>query len=136
MAVVQVNVSWALIVRVKLCDLVRAGVELSVTVAATLKVPLAVGVPVIAPLLLIDSPAGRPVAVKVRGAVPPLARTVELYGTCRVPAGSVVVVIVTPATTVIVAVPLAIPARLEVAVIFAAPTAAACTGTVTDVWLC
>ena len=48
----------------------------SLTVAVTLEVPAAVGVPVIKPDGLIDSPAGSPLAVNVIGAVP-VARLVK-----------------------------------------------------------
>jgi hypothetical protein len=41
------------------------GVDESVTVIVALLVPAAVGVPEITPAALIESPAGRPVAVKV-----------------------------------------------------------------------
>lgn len=47
-------------------------------VRATEKVPDAVGVPLIAPAELIESPAGRPVAVHVAVPVPPVAATVAL----------------------------------------------------------
>jgi hypothetical protein len=50
----------------------------AVAVRATEKVPDAVGVPVIAPAELIESPAGRPVAVHVAVPVPPVAATVAL----------------------------------------------------------
>ena len=50
----------------------------AVAVKATEKVPDALGVPVIAPAELIESPAGRPVAVHVAVPVPPVAATVAL----------------------------------------------------------
>jgi len=50
----------------------------AVAVTTTEKVPDAPGVPVIAPAELIDSPAGRPVAVHVAVPVPPVAATVAL----------------------------------------------------------
>jgi hypothetical protein len=50
----------------------------ALAVTTTAKVPDAPGVPVIAPAELIDSPAGRPVAVHVAVPVPPVAATVAL----------------------------------------------------------
>jgi hypothetical protein len=50
----------------------------AVAVTTTAKVPDAAGVPVIAPAELIESPAGRPVAVHVAVPVPPVAATVAL----------------------------------------------------------
>jgi hypothetical protein len=56
-----------------------------------------IGVPVIWPAALIASPAGKPVAVKVMGGVPPVAATVVgVYGTPMIPPGKVVVVIAKP----------------------------------------
>ena len=50
---------------------------LSVTVAATVAVPAVVGVPLMTPVeVLIDSPAGSPVAAHVYGAMPPVAARV------------------------------------------------------------
>jgi len=78
------------------------GVAESVTVMAAVLVAAGpLGVPVIKPAVLIESPAGKPVAVKVNGATPPLARTCALYAVPTVPLGSMDVVIVTPNTTVI-----------------------------------
>ena len=77
------------------------GVFESVTVMTAVLVPAALGVPVIRPAVLIESPAGKPVAVKVKGATPPLARTSVLYAVPTVPLVSEAVVMVTPATTVI-----------------------------------
>jgi len=55
-----------------------------VTVSVTVKVPAAVGVPEIAPVVaLIAKPAGRPVADHVYGVVPPLA--VGVAGTYATP---------------------------------------------------
>ena len=63
---VQLNLSWPLMVRLNVADIVSGGAELSLTVTVTLEVPLAVGVPVMAPVLaLIDKPAGNPVALQV-----------------------------------------------------------------------
>ena len=81
------------IVRVSAWLAVPAGVALSVTVTFTLKVPLAVGVPVMPPLLLIDNPAGKPVAVQVYVGMPPRAPTEAVYAAPTVPDGSEVVVI-------------------------------------------
>lgn len=67
-----------LITRVRLAVAVSFGLVESVTVTATVKVPVAVGVPVIWPLGLMESPVGKPVAVKVYGVVPPEAITVAL----------------------------------------------------------
>ena len=51
------------------------GLVESVAVMTAVKEPAAVGVPVMEPPALMESPAGRPVAVKVYGAVPPVALT-------------------------------------------------------------
>src|SRR4029079_10186860 len=72
-------------------DLVDVPVIASVTVMLTLKVPDAVGVPVIAPdpSELIDRPAGNPVCVHVYGAVPPVrVICVAVYNTPDWPTGS------------------------------------------------
>ena len=59
-----------------------------------MKVPAVVGVPAIAPPLLIDTPPGKPAAVNVIGAVP-VAVTVKLYATPTVPvAGGAALVMV------------------------------------------
>ena len=50
----------------------------SVTVMVGVLLPAAVGVPVMTPAALMDRPAGRLVAVKVYGGVPPVAVTVAL----------------------------------------------------------
>jgi hypothetical protein len=50
----------------------------AVAVTTTGKVPDAVGVPLIVPPELIESPAGRPVAVHVAAPVPPVAATVAV----------------------------------------------------------
>lgn len=47
----------------------------SVTVTTSLNVPFCVGVPLIAPPVLIPSPGANPVAVNVYGDVPPVALT-------------------------------------------------------------
>jgi hypothetical protein len=66
----------------------------SVTVTETVEVPVAVAVPVIAPVeLLIDSPLGNPLALKLYGGVPPVATTEPLYAIPAVAAVNVVVVI-------------------------------------------
>src|SRR5260370_39438702 len=110
------------------------GLVESVTVMAAVLVPPALGVPVITPAVLIESPAGKPVAVKVKGATPPLSRTCTLYAVPTVPLGSWDVVIVTPCTTVIWAVALAIPGTLEAAVMVTGPTTVTpVTGTVVEV---
>ena len=84
---------------------------MSVTLMAKVEVPVAVGVPVIAPLALSESPAGKaPLAREnVYGAVPLEAVTPPLYATPTMPEGSVVVVIVggTAAATVTLSVALA-----------------------------
>ncbi len=49
----------------RLAVVVSLGFVESVTVMTALLVPAVVGVPVIVPVGLIESPAGRPVAVKV-----------------------------------------------------------------------
>jgi hypothetical protein len=64
--VVQLNISWPLIVRLRLFDALIGGLELSWTVRFTLDVPLTVGVPEIVPVLpLIAKPAGSPLALQV-----------------------------------------------------------------------
>jgi len=67
---------------------------LSATFAVKLDVPAVVGVPVIAPPALIESPAGRlpEFTDHVRGAVPPVAASVWLYATPTVSAGRLAVV--------------------------------------------
>jgi hypothetical protein len=82
---------------------VRWGLVESVTVIAAVLVPPGpLGVPEITPPALIESPAGKPVAVKVYGAVPPAAATVVAgYATPTIPLGSAVVVIVTVVPIVI-----------------------------------
>src|SRR5258708_26118432 len=79
------------------------GLVESVTVITAVLFPAGpVGVPVITPAALIESPAGKPVAVKVYGAVPPLALTVvAVYATPTTPAGSEVVVIASGVTILI-----------------------------------
>ncbi len=62
------------IVAVAVC----AGDALSVTVNVTLKGPDALGAPLIAPVELMLSPAGKPVAVYVLVPVPPVAVTVPV----------------------------------------------------------
>jgi hypothetical protein len=83
-----------LMVRGKLAVLVKCVplVE-SVTVMTTVLVPPAAGVPVICPAALIVRFAGKPVALNVYGAVPPLAVTDVVYGAPATPLGSDVVLI-------------------------------------------
>src|SRR5260370_18453501 len=92
----------------RLAVAVRWGLVESVTVIAAVLVPPGpLGVPVITPAALIESPAGKPVAVKVYGAVPPVALpVVAVYATPTTPAGSEVVVIASCVTIVIGRVPL------------------------------
>ena len=52
---------------------VCCGVDESVTVSVTLKLPDAVGVPLRVPALFTPRPAGNPVALQLYGAVPPSA---------------------------------------------------------------
>jgi hypothetical protein len=92
LAVLQLKVRGLFTVRVKVLEVVSCGVELSFTVTVTVEAPTAVGVPVMAPLLLMDNPAGSPVALNVRGEVPPLAATVLLYAAPVVPVARVAVV--------------------------------------------
>ena len=54
------------------------GLVESVTVIWAVLLPAALGVPVIAPAALIDSPAGNPVALNVYPGLPPVAATVAL----------------------------------------------------------
>ncbi len=70
------------------------GVVESVTLIVILPLFGPVGVPLITPEALIERPPGRPVADQVYGGVPPVAKTVALYGWPAVPEGSSVVVIV------------------------------------------
>jgi hypothetical protein len=75
---------------------------LSVTFAVKFEAPVAVGVPVIAPVEVTrDSPAGRlPVAIaQVYGLAPPVAASIWLYATLIVSAGRLDVVIVNGAMT-------------------------------------
>ena len=86
---VVVNDTPGLIVMDALAVALRGGADESVTMRITGLGPAAVGVPVIWPAALIASPAGRPVAVKVYGAVPPLAVTVRaVYTAPTNPAGN------------------------------------------------
>jgi hypothetical protein len=63
---------------------VALGKVLLAAVIVPLNVPAAVGVPEITPAVLMANPVGRPVAVKVIGAVP-VAVTVKLYAVPTVP---------------------------------------------------
>jgi hypothetical protein len=61
------------------CAVCGVGVPESVTVTTTLEaVPAADGVPLITPAEDMVRPAGKPVAVNVYGAVPPVAVTVAV----------------------------------------------------------
>ena len=55
------------------------------------KVPDAVGVPLMVPALLIERPLGRPLADQLYGETPPVAASVAEYAIPTVPAGRVVV---------------------------------------------
>ena len=55
------------------------------------KVPEAVGVPLMVPALLIERPLGRPLADQLYGETPPVAASVAEYAVPTVPAGRVVV---------------------------------------------
>ena len=72
----------------------------SVTVIEGVLVPVAVGVPEIAPEEFMLRPAGSPVAVQVYGAVPPPATIEAEYAAPAKPLGSEAVVIDTPALMV------------------------------------
>ena len=73
-----------LTVQVKLVEPVAPVESFAVTV--TDELPWAVGVPEITPVpALIDRPAGRPLAVQVYGAVPPVALSCTLTGLPTVP---------------------------------------------------
>jgi hypothetical protein len=75
--------------------LALVGLVESVTVTFTVLVPAAVGVPPIAPVAVLSvTPAGKPVADQVYGALPPVAASVTLYGEFTTPPGSVAVEIV------------------------------------------
>ena len=66
----------------------------SVTVTVTGKVPVAPGVPVMAPEVeLIVNGDGSPVALQAKGLLPPEAATGALYATPTTPSGSAEVVI-------------------------------------------
>jgi len=91
----------ALIVMVTFPVLVCAGLLESVTVTDAVKGPAAVGVPVTWPAELMESPAGRPVAVKLYGVVPPEAVTVALYAVPTVPFGREVVVSTSPVGAIV-----------------------------------
>ena len=68
--------SDALMAIVRLAVALRCvGLVESVTVICTVLDPTALGVPVMAPAALIESPAGRPVALKLYPGVPPVALT-------------------------------------------------------------
>ncbi len=82
----------------------------SVTVNDTLVVPVAVGVPVIAPVLaLSDNPAGRAPELNEYGEVPPVAVSVAAYGTVSAPLGSEVFEIVGGARIVMLYVVVVVP---------------------------
>ena len=69
------------------------------TVTVTGKVPVAPGVPVMAPeVALMAKGDGSPVADQVNGVVPPAATTGALYAKPTAPLGSDVVVIARPLT--------------------------------------
>ena len=57
--VVLVIVNGAIVVTVKLCVAVTAGLSLSATLAVKVLLPVAVGVPEITPAALKESPAGK-----------------------------------------------------------------------------
>ena len=63
------------------------------TVMPTVKGPLAVGVPLMIPVLAaMDNPAGNPEALQLSGVLPPEAASVRLYGEPRAPGVKDVVV--------------------------------------------
>jgi hypothetical protein len=75
----------------------------SVAVTTTLNVPVAVGVPLIVPALLIVTPVGRPVADHVNGVVPPLALPpVVGYGRLIVQDGSEVGAVIVGAVLIVI----------------------------------
>lgn len=80
-------------VRTRVAVTVCVGLLLSVTVTAILLDPVVVGVPDKTPEELRVSGEGTPVALKVYGAVPPLAAIVVEYAVPELAAGSVVVLI-------------------------------------------
>lgn len=89
----------------KACVAVCAGLLESVTLTVKFDVPFGpVGVPVIAPALLIVNPGGKlpALVVNVKGANPPVAATVWLYAVPSTPAGSEVVVMLGGAGRLIV----------------------------------
>ena len=69
------------------------------TVIEALKVPDAVGVPLIVPALLMERPLGKPLADQLYGETPPVAASVVEYAVPTVPAGRVVVEIASGAGT-------------------------------------
>ena len=73
--------------------LCAVGLVASVTVKLTVKGPVTVGVPVMAPVLEMVSPAGRPLADQLRGVFPPVAARVVLYAALSTPSGNELVVI-------------------------------------------
>lgn len=100
--VVVVMVNGAIMVIVKPCVAVTAGLSLSATLAVKVLVPVAVGVPEMTPAVLMDKPAGSAPEdmVNVYGAIPPEAARVVLYATVVTAIGTEVVVIDTvPALT-------------------------------------
>src|SRR5271165_3158439 len=91
------------------------------------------GVPVIWPAVEILKPAGNPVAVKVYGAVPPLATTfVGVYGVPTIPTGGVRGVMLSGVTTFTVVVPDTNPEADPVIVVVPTPTGVSATWTL--VW--
>jgi hypothetical protein len=68
--------SRGLMTRVSCLEAVLAGDWVSLAITTTRKVPSVAGVPLIEPAVLMRSPAGRPLAVQVYGALPPVALTV------------------------------------------------------------
>jgi len=67
------------------------------TVIEAAKVPDAVGVPLIVPVLLRERPLGKPLADQLYGETPPVTASVAEYAVPTVPAGRVVVEIVSGA---------------------------------------
>jgi hypothetical protein len=71
----------------------RAGVDESKTKTTTLKVPAAVGFPVIAPVAeATERPGGRPNAVQLSGGLPPVAARRAEYGVAFLAVGRLAVV--------------------------------------------
>jgi len=92
-----------LIIKVRLCDVVRGGAAASVTITVKLGAPAVVGVPEMTPLALRFNPAGNApmVSDQETGETPPVELSVELKAVPTAPDPKTVVVIMSGGFTTI-----------------------------------